>query len=112
MSKAKDRGTRAESAVRDWLQSNGFPHCERMAGNGALDRGDLTGLGPGIVVEVKDHARLDLAGWMNELHAEMINAKAGVGVVVHKRRGKSDPDSWYCSMPGSVLVKLLQAWAA
>jgi hypothetical protein len=46
MSKAKAKGTSAETAVVKFLIDNGFPYAERRALNGALDLGDITGLLP------------------------------------------------------------------
>lgn len=110
MNKAKARGTAAEVAVRDFLQANGFPYCERLASAGGKDCGDLTGI-PGAVIEVKNHKTMDLGGWFTELEAEMRNAAAHIGAVVHKRRGKGNPADWYVSMSGRVFAELLRAWA-
>jgi len=54
MSKAKAKGTSAETAVVKYLIDNGFPYAERRALNGALDLGDITGT-PALAWEVKNH---------------------------------------------------------
>jgi hypothetical protein len=41
-----------------------------------------------LVIECKDVARLDLAGWVTQAAVEAGNDDAAVGVVVHHRRGK------------------------
>ena len=107
VSKSKQKGTAAETAVVKYLQQNGFPYAERRALHGTLDKGDITGCGP-IVFEVKDHAKLTLAEWIKELEAETANAKANTGTVVAKRRGKSDPGAWYAILPFEWIVALLK----
>jgi hypothetical protein len=103
---SKRKGTEAERKVVEYLQTNGFPYAERRALAGALDKGDVTGV-PGVVIEVKNHAALDLAGWLNELMREVDNAQARYGAVVAKRRGHGDPAQWYAIMPFETLVRML-----
>lgn len=107
MSKAKQKGTAAETAVVRYLRDNGFIHAERRALHGTLDKGDITGCGP-IVFEVKDHKTITLSAWLKELHDEIVNANANTGAVVAKRRGTTNPGDWYAVMPVSGLVKLLK----
>lgn len=104
MSKQRAKGTAAETAVVRYLQAQGFIHVERRALHGTQDKGDITGL-PGVVIEVKNHAKLDLAGWLKELEQEMVNAKADFGFVVAKKRGTTDPGEWYVVMPLKVLIE-------
>ena len=106
VSKQKAKGTVAERAVVDYLRANGFPDAERRALEGVNDRGDVAGL-PYTVLEVKNHAALDLAGWLNELMREIDNDNAEYGAVVAKRRGHAKPDQWYAIMPFEMLVKML-----
>lgn len=107
MSKAKQKGTAAETAVVRYLRDNGFIHAERRALHGTLDKGDITGCGP-IVFEVKDHKTITLSAWLKELHDEIVNANANTGAVIAKRRGTTNPGDWYAVMPVSGLVKLLK----
>ena len=107
VSKAKQKGTAAETAVVKFLRDNGFPHAERRALHGTVDKGDITGCGP-VVFEVKNHAKMDLAGWIKELESETVNAKADTGVVVAKKRGTTNPAEWYAVLPFEWFVKLLK----
>lgn len=107
MGKSKAKGTKAESAVVQYLRDNGFPYAERLALQGNKDRGDVTGI-PGVVIEVKDHVRTELAEWLKELEEEMGNAKTSLGGVWHKKRGTTDPGRWYVTMDGEAFVALLQ----
>lgn len=107
---SKVKGTAAEVAVRDYLRANGYLHAERLALGGNLDRGDLTGIDPRVVIEVKACKALDLAGWVNETDVEVVNAQADIGVVWHKRRGKTNPSQWFVTMNGADFVQLLNAY--
>lgn len=106
VSKSKQKGTAAETDVVNWLLSMGRKHVERRTLHGANDRGDIAGI-PGVVIEVKNHARMELSEWLSELEKEMQNDKANTGVVIHKKRGSRDVGRWYATMPVSVWYQLL-----
>jgi hypothetical protein len=107
---SRRKGTEAEVAIRDYLRAHGYPHAERLAQGGSKDRGDLTGIDPRVVIEIKNHGALDLAGWLREVEVEVANAGADVGMVWHKRRGTSDPGLWYVTMRGLDAVELLNEY--
>lgn len=107
MSKQRAKGTAAETAVVRWLQDHGFPYAERRALHGNSDKGDITGCGP-LVLEIKNHKTLDLAGWVKELETEMDNAGVDTGAVIAKKRGTTDVGDWYAVMPVHVLADLLR----
>lgn len=109
MSRNKAKGTRAESAVVDYLRGLWWPHAERRALSGAADRGDIAGI-PGVAIEIKDRAAMALAEWIDETTTETANAGADVGVVWHKRRGKGSPADWYVTMTGATFAELLRGW--
>lgn len=98
MSKSKQKGTAAETAVVNWLKAQGRKHVERRSLNGVNDRGDIAGI-PSVVLEVKNHQRMELAGWISELEVEIKNDKATTGVVIHKKRGTTNVGDWYATMP-------------
>lgn len=107
MSKSKQKGTAAETAVVNWLKTKGRKHVERRSLNGYNDRGDIAGI-PSVVIEVKNHARMELSQWLSELEVEMLNDKADTGVVIHKKKGTTDVGKWYATMPVEVWFKLLE----
>lgn len=109
MSAEKKKGTRAETAVVDYLRKMGFTHAERRTTRGPKDAGDIAGL-PGVVIEVKDCQRMELAAWIDEADQEAANDHARIGVVWHKRRGVSTANGWYVTMQGFDFVALLQAY--
>lgn len=105
-SKAKQKGSKAEREVVKYLQE-WWPYAERRLAGATDDKGDVSGV-PGVCIEIKDHAKMALAGWIEEMILETKNARAWTGVVIHKRRGKSNPADWYASMPVSNWVELLR----
>jgi hypothetical protein len=56
---------------------------------------------------VKNHARLDLAGWVDDVEIQARNANRSTGIVVHKRRGKGNPAAWYTTMSLKTFVDLM-----
>ena len=107
MSKQKQKGTAAETAVVNWLKSQGRKHVERRTLNGSSDRGDIAGL-PGVVIEVKNHKTMKLSEWLSELEVEMHNDKADTGVVIHKKSGTTNVGNWYATMPVAVWFDLIE----
>ena len=105
-SAAKAKGSNAERDVVKWLKQ-WFPYVDRRLAGATLDKGDISGI-PGVTIEIKNHAKMDLAGWLEELATEMANDNAWTGVVLHKRRGRGSPGEWYATMPGQVWVDLLR----
>ena len=103
----KAKGSAAERAVANWLADRDWPDAERRYDAGRHDdRGDIRGI-PGVTVEVKNHQRLDLAGWVAELEQVMANAGHDLGFVVVKKRGTTDVGRWYAVLPVEVIARLL-----
>lgn len=108
MSRSKEKGTAWESTIVDFLRGAGWPYAERRATNGVNDRGDIAGL-PGVVIEAKNEARMDLSGWLREAETERVNDGADVGVVWAKRKGVAGAGQAYVVMTGEMLVHLLRS---
>jgi hypothetical protein len=104
---AKAKGAKTEQLWVDFLKANGWPHAERRHLAGVADRGDIAGC-PGVTVEVKSGARIDLATWMNELENEMNNDNTDVGYVAVRPKGRPNAGDWWCVVPAPVLVRLLK----
>lgn len=89
---AKKAGTAHETLIAAYLAEHVDDRIERRARNGAKDRGDISGLrvpgGHRLVVECKNTAKINLAGWAAEAEEERGNDDALAAVVVHKRHGK------------------------
>jgi len=108
MNRSKAKGTGAESAVADYLRSQGWSQVERRALAGAQDKGDIAGV-PDTVIEVKNHATIKLAEFVDEANVERDNAGVEYGVAWIKRRGTTDPGKWYVAMDGATFCRLLVA---
>ena len=105
MSRAKDIGTRAETAIVRWAREHGFPSADRGPLRGAKDQGDVL-LCPGIIVESKSHKSAaagqvgakQLHAWLMETDVEAEHAGADFALLVVKRSGTADPGKWWCYM--------------
>ena len=108
---AKAAGSRFERSVADYLALVlDDDRIDRRVKTGAKDRGDIAGLrhrGRRLVLEVKDVTRVDLSGWVREAHIEAGNDDALAGLVVHKRRGTTNPADQYVTCTLGDLVALL-----
>lgn len=100
----KVKGDAFERAVRDYLRSRGVT-VERIPAGATDDLGDLWIPPPAPVVQVKNHQRLDLAGWVDEVTEQTERAGRGYGVVVAKRRGRAVGDAY-------LVTSLAMGWPA
>lgn len=103
---SKQRGTRFETEVVEFLKANGFPDAERRALAGSLDKGDVMNV-PDFTLECKNEATMRLAAYMAEAAAEAINAKTPFFAAIVKRRGKGARDA-YVVMPLYEVVALIK----
>lgn len=91
MSMQAQKGATFEQDTADYLAAAlGDDRIERRVKHGTNDRGDIAGLrihGRRVVVECKNHKRMELAEWVDEAETERGNDDADYGIVVHKRRG-------------------------
>lgn len=106
MSRSKQKGTRFESAIVDYLTEHGFPYAERRTLSGSQDRGDIAGV-PGWVLEAKNCSAASLGAWIDVATTEQANAGAAYSAVWHHRRGKSSPGDGFVTMTGAAFTRLL-----
>jgi hypothetical protein len=102
----KRKGSQFERDVVHYLREHGFSDCERAYGAGRPeDVGDVAGV-PGVTIECKATKSINLAGFVDEVERERLNARQPFGVVVVKRRGKGAADSYVvCNL--STFVRLV-----
>lgn len=118
MSKTKDIGTRAETAVRNFLLSKGYSELEahRNVLKGSADEGDVwlrhhRGL---VTFEVKGGKAAKEASygqiekWLEETRIEKENAKAQFGILVTQRAGVGYPRAgeWWAYVKLPELIRL------
>jgi hypothetical protein len=108
MSKSKQKGTLAETAVAEFLKHT-FPAVERRALSGTQDKGDLANV-PGCVVEVKNQRTYKIHEWMKETEIERINASADLGILVIKPNGVgvSKVNQWWAVVSLETITKLIE----
>lgn len=108
MSKAKQKGTLAETAVADYLKQT-FPAVERRTLSGKNDKGDIAGV-PGCVVEVKNQRSYKIHEWMKETEIERINAGEELGVLVIKPNGVgvANVDKWWAVVSLDTITALIE----
>jgi hypothetical protein len=98
---ARQAGSAFESQITGALAKH-LPHGE------FIERRVRTRSGERVVVECKNHSRMELGVWVTEAHFEAINDNAIAGVVVHKRRGTADPLEQYVTMTLGDFIRI--AW--
>ena len=104
----KAKGSAAERASCDYLNVRGV-EAERVPAGATLDRGDIWVPDKNWpAIQVKNHARLDLAGWVDDVAIQARNAGRETGIVIHKRRGKGNPASWYVTCTLDTLITLIE----
>lgn len=108
---ARAAGSKFERAIADWLGTHVDDRIDRKVKTGAADKGDIGGLrhmGQRVVIEAKDYGgRLLVGPWLNEVETERGNDDAGVGLVIAKRRGVTDPGDQIVLMTLRDLVSLI-----
>ena len=114
MSKAKQKGTAAETALVRFLQGQGFPNAERRAlggGSSGEDLGDITGI-PALCMEVKNQRSYKIPAWILESETERINARADFGILVVKPNGvgitPNKVGQWWGILPMQAMIDLLR----
>lgn len=110
---AKKAGSSFERAQADWLAARlGDDRIDRRVKGGVKDRGDIGGVrtirGGRVVIECKNTATLALPAWLREAEIERGNDDARIGVVMHKKRGTTDPAEQYVTMTAETFARLIE----
>jgi hypothetical protein len=110
LASAKAAGRSFETLIATYLHDHVDDRIERRRQGGSHDRGDISGLrhmGGRIVIECKNTARIDLAGWASEAETERGNDDAIAAVIAHKRRGHGRADHQWVTMTLGDFVSLI-----
>ena len=107
MSKSKQKGTLAETAVAQYLKQF-WSNVERRALAGVNDKGDISGVYD-FVIEVKNQKSYKLPEWMIETEQERVNAGVPYGLLLVKpnKVGVTNVNKWWGIMPFEQIVGLL-----
>jgi hypothetical protein len=101
MSAARQKGTAFETSLlpllREW-----YPEAERRPLQGEKDKGDYHLPGEArYALQAKNQKTMVLSSWVDDAAEQALNLDPSghaVGVVVHKRRGVTDPYEQYVTM--------------
>lgn len=108
----KRKGDVFERAVTDRCNAAGVEAVRTRAGYEA-DYGDVhlaSGpAGPRVILQCKNEARIDLAGYVRATEAQRLAAGAEHAAAVVKRRGVSDPGQSYVVTTLDAYLRLLRA---
>jgi|SRR5690554_2351488 len=107
---AKAAGSTFERSNADYLAKHVNEYIDRRVKSGANDKGDIGGVrahGQRVVVECKNEATMKLGTWVVEAEKERLNDEAIAAMVIHKRKGKSNPGEQYVTMLVDDVIALL-----
>ena len=102
---SRRKGQKAEQAVAKMLRAWGWAARTSRSVQGVQGGADLITDCP-LSIEVKDHARMELAAWLDQAVAQAEPGRPGV--VIHHRRGKGQVADWYATMRVSDLLELVR----
>lgn len=105
MSASKQKGTAYETSLLPLL-SEYYPGAHRRVLSGNKDKGDFVLPGAPYALEAKNVRAMSLGTWVDEAEVEAKNLGVPFGVVVHKRRGKTDPAKQFVTMSLEAFLKL------
>lgn len=98
------KGSQWERDIVKYLRSIGY-RAERCYGAGRPeDVGDIRGMRD-VVLQAKAHKRFTLATWVDQAKTQRLNAGAGIGAVVLKRKMRPVQDA-YVILPLSEFADL------
>lgn len=111
----KRKGDRAETAVRDYLQTI-WPNTRRTRAGFDDDLGDVISETPRglFCIQVKDVTQPNWSKWFEQLESQIATLRANTtkpvagGAIVWKLRGKGDPARWRVVTTLDKLPKLLE----
>ena len=91
MSREARKGAGFETLVADYLREATGLDIDRRVKHGTRDTGDIHGAWIGnsrVVIECKNHKKMELATWVDEAKREAAEDGATHYFVVHHRKGK------------------------
>ncbi len=102
---SRRKGNRAEVEVVRVLRDAGYDADTSRRVRGGYQSGeDIVSDFPASI-EVKNQARLDLAGWYQQASAQ---ANGKPAIVVHKRVGKASAEQWWITTTLEELLELVR----
>lgn len=100
---ARAKGTAWETALVKYLTARGIPTHRLPLSSPS---GDLQINGRKVVVEAKNHRKLDLGAWFRQAAESAKRRGVDAYAVLHKRVGFADPGESYATVPIAYLADL------
>ena len=101
---SRRKGNRAEVEVVRVLREAGYRAETSRSVRGGFQSGEDIVTDFPASIEVKNQARLDLAGWWAQAEYQ---ANGKPAAVIHKRVGKAQAEDWWVTMDVRTLLRLL-----
>jgi Holliday junction resolvase-like predicted endonuclease len=101
---SRRKGNAAEVEVTKALERAGWTAVTSRAARGGFQSGEDIITNFPLSIEVKNQARLDLAGWWAQAQDQ---AGDKPPVVIHKRVGKSQSEDWWVTMDVATLLRIV-----
>lgn len=101
---SRRKGNNAEVEVCKALERAGWSAITSRAARGGFQSGEDIITDFPMSIEVKNQARLDLAGWWAQAVDQAIHKPP---VVIHKRVGKSQAEDWWVTMDLQTLLAIV-----
>lgn len=110
MSRAKEKGTKWETACVNFLHSIGVTSARREPLHGSVDHGDIGGLH--LAIQCKATSVYDIPGALRDAKKQAIAAGKWLGCVWQKAKGKAQPADGFLIFYGSDGAELLRVYEA
>lgn len=108
MSASKQKGTKFETEVVNFLRANGFENVERRALQGTQDLGDIMGV-EGWTIQCKNQNKLLLAEWMDQTECQReLDRENPFGLLVIRRRMKPVSQAYAVLPLGQMIDPMLK----
>lgn len=101
---SRRKGNRAEVEVVRVLREHGYLAETSRAARGGYQSGEDIVTDFPASLEVKNQARLDLAGWWAQAEYQ---ANGRPAAVIHKRVGKANAEDWWVTLDLKTLLRIL-----
>lgn len=101
----KDKGSRFEHDVVDYLRAHGYTRADRTLAGQRDDMGDISNVP--LIIQCKNQREFRLAEWVDQAEQQALNAGETRFVVVLKRPRVADVARAYAVMPFWLAAELM-----
>lgn len=102
---SRRKGNKAEVDVVKTLRSHGYVAETSRNARGGTQKGEDIVTDLPVSIEVKNHTKIDLAGWWRQAEAQ---ADGQPAIIVHKRVGTTDPNQWWVTTNLGTFIRIIK----